>query len=154
MSERYQLPKPPDVVLFKRFPLPPSVNELYATIGRKRVRSSVYRSYVRAALIWMKMNPEIVKQARELSIETGPHRFIHIDTIFYMNRKNIICADGRPKRNDTSNRLKALHDVLSEIIGIDDSYFWSLSADKTPVENENEVGVDVTLIVSPLKRGP
>lgn len=37
---------------------------------------------------------------------------------------------GTPKRMDASNRVKAMHDCLAEMLQIDDSWFWSVSIEK------------------------
>lgn len=151
MNDRYQPSpnqKPPEIVNLVRFPLPPSANALYATVGRRRVKSVSYRLFLRAALNWMKFNSAAIDEARALTTLTGPNRFIHIDTVFYMPRGRIFCKDGRPKRNDTSNRIKALHDALAEMLGIDDCYLWSGSYDKIAVDLEAEAGVDITMVVS------
>lgn len=86
--------------------------------------------------------------ARQLTMATGPRRFMHVDTVFFMLRGRILCKDGTPRRNDTSNRLKALHDVLAEILGIDDSFFFSGSYDKVAVDDESKVGVDIVMVVA------
>lgn len=96
----------------------------------------------------MRLHPKELQNARELTIGTGPCRFIHIDTVFYMQRSRIFTKAGTPKRNDTSNRLKALHDALAKMLGIDDSYFWSCSADKVAVDDEADEGVDITMVIS------
>lgn len=140
---------PPDVVNLEGFPLPPSVNNLYLTIGKRRVKAGDYRLFERAVMVWMKRNAEALDYARQLTILTGPKRFIHIDTMFYMKRERIFCKDGRPKRNDTSNRIKALHDALATILGLDDCYFWSGGYDKQAVDDDQKVGVSITMVISP-----
>lgn len=52
-----------------------------------------------------------------------------------MKKKSILKKDGTPKRNDTSNRIKALEDVLSKLLGIDDKWFWAGTYDKRPTPN-------------------
>ena len=105
-------------------------------------------------MAWMKYHSAEIDVARELTLAAGPRRFIHVDTVFYMLRGRILCKDGNPKRNDTSNRIKALHDALAKILGIDDSYFFSGSYDKLGVEDENKVGVDITMVISDYQERP
>jgi Holliday junction resolvase RusA-like endonuclease len=102
-------------------------------------------------MAWMKYHAQELDNGRRLTTLVRSKQFIHIDTIFYMHRSRILCKDGSPKRNDTSNRLKALHDALAQILGIDDSYFWSVSADKVAVDDESLVGVDITMVISEYK---
>lgn len=107
--------------------------------------------FERNALAWMKCHSVEVDQARQLTTLTGSRQFIHIDTVFFMLSSRILCKDGKPKRNDTSNRLKALHDAIGQILGIDDSYFWSCSCDKVAVDDEEKVGVDITMVITSYK---
>ena len=153
MSDQ-SLPKrkaPPEIANLTGFPLPPSVNALYATVGRRRVKSREYRVFERSVLAWMKFHTIEVDEARELTLQTGPYRYIHIDCVFYMLRSRIICKNGLPKRNDSANRQKALDDVLSKILGIDDSYFWSGAYDKVAVDDLSDVGVDITMVIAEYK---
>lgn len=145
----HQSQKRPEIASLLRFPLPPSANALYASIGKRRVKTAVYKKFEHAARYWMLKHSSEINDARTLTLDTGSQRFIHIDTVFFMERKNIICKDGTPKRNDTSNRLKALHDVLSQILGLDDSYFFSGSYDKVAVDDPSLVGVDITMVLTP-----
>jgi hypothetical protein len=113
------------------FPMPPSVNQLYAWSPRagRMVKSKLCGAYERTVGKWILTNGSQLEQLRLFTKDLGAYVF-DVDAMFYMERKAIICKDGKPKKNDTSNRIKALHDVLSSIVGVDDSYFWSLSADK------------------------
>ena len=142
---------PPEIANLTGFPLPPSANGLYKSVGRRRAKSSDYLAFERSAIAWMRWHTIEIDEARELTLLTGPNRYIHIDCVFYMLRERIICKSGLPKKNDTSNRLKALHDALSQILGIDDCYFFSGSFDKVAVDDPSEVGVDVTMVISEYK---
>ncbi len=93
---------------------------------------------------WFQLNQLTVQALRIFTKDIGDYVF-HIDACFHMERSEIICKNGKPKKNDTSNRLKGLHDVLSVIIGIDDSYFWSCSADKQAVDHVDKSGVTIVL---------
>ena len=137
-----------DVVTINKFPLPPSANALYSNLGRRRIKSKAYRDYLNEVRLWMLMNQRQLHDARRISMNTTPFNFIHIDCRFYMLRTSIFTKDNKPKRNDTSNRIKALHDALSVILGIDDSYFWSGSFDKLAVDHETQQGVEITMVIS------
>ena len=101
-------------------------------------KTKAYQNYEKAVYNWLVMNMPQVKAAREYAKGLGEGVF-HVDATFNMLRKSVVCLNGKPKRNDTSNRLKALHDMLSSIIlGIDDSYFWSGSFSKQVIEEGPE----------------
>ena len=129
----------------KAFPSPPSVNGLYAYTGKRVVKSKAYRVYEGNVHRWVLMNQDTIIKLRTFFTDIGSY-VIHIDTTFNMLGTSIVCKNGKPKRNDTSNRLKALHDVLAAVIGIDDSYFWSGSFSKIPtIAAEDFVDIDFKL---------
>lgn len=127
------------------FPLPPSVNGLYAWVQGRMVKSKEYRDYEKKVHSWLVDNQEQIKSVRQFIKNLGL-QVIHIDSVFHITKHEIICLNGKPKRNDTANRLKALHDVLASfILGIDDSYFWSCAADKIAVDGKSSACVNITL---------
>lgn len=116
------------------FPVPPSVNALYRFGHGKVHKSKSYKEYERSVYAWINANQAQVKGVREFLKDISPY-VLDVSAMFYMPRTEIVCLDGRPKRNDTSNRLKALHDALSAaILGIDDCYFWSGGFNKCPAD--------------------
>lgn len=125
-------------------PVPPSVNQLYAYVCNRLIKTKSYKLYEHATYKWLTVNPEQIRNVRTFFKDIGDH-VIHVDAIFHMKRKDVICKTGKPKKNDTSNRLKALHDILgSVIIGVDDSYFWSGSFEKIAIDDSGEPSVDIT----------
>jgi Holliday junction resolvase RusA-like endonuclease len=135
------------VYTIKGFPVPPTTNQLYAYAPtyRRMVKTKVYREYDKAVQLWILGNQETVSKVRDFLKDLGLF-VLDVSAVFHMEQKKIVCANGKPKRNDTSNRLKALHDVLSEVIlGVDDSYFWSCSADKVPVAGVGHVEIVLRL---------
>jgi hypothetical protein len=61
---------------------------------------------------------------------------LEVNRLFFFNYGQVITKDGRPKKHDVSNRIKAFDDNLSKIIGIDDRFFWFGKEGKLPVSNE------------------
>lgn len=130
------------------FPVPPSANRLYAHVqsrnGMRMVKTRDYRAYERMVYQWLTANSEQVKGTRQLVKDIGD-QVLHVDSTFHMGRSEIVCKNGKPKKNDTANRLKALHDMLSSVIvGIDDCYFWSGSFDKVVIDDEKLGHVTIT----------
>jgi len=128
------------------FPLPPSTNTLYAhsSFYNRMVKTKTYKDYDKEVQTWIATNPNHVANLREFAKDLMG--VFHIETVFFMDQKRVVCKDGTPKKNDTSNRIKALHDVLSDIIGVDDSYFWSGSFTKVALQ-EGEERVQITLVI-------
>lgn len=141
-----------DSMILKNLPLPPSANALYKTIRRGnkmfRAKSAEYGEYHSEMKLWCLKHGPLLEVARNWALQIGPKRFIKIDVLFRFREGRILCKDMTPKRNDTSNRIKALHDLLAEAMGLDDKWFWSGSFDKTwtasPAFPE---GCDVTLTI-------
>lgn len=145
----------PIFVDLKGFPMPPSANHIHKSIpvrpGQRfsaRARSKEYKDYIVQCDRWAMENFRALTQARDIANTTGPGICLSLKTIFRFQRSSIIAKDGRPRMNDTSNRLKALHDVLANLIHVDDSYFWRGSFDKQAVSDFEPESVDVTIIQS------
>lgn len=141
------------VLCIAKFPMPPSSNQIYEPIQKRFGgvgirKSKVYKKYEGQVIQWLIANQSQIKEIRTFVQSITPH-VIHVDAKFWMPKKEIVTADGKPKKNDTANRLKALHDVLSTlIIQIDDSYFWSGGFSKEALPDEDEAAesyVDIVL---------
>lgn len=138
-------------VLLKNLPMPPSSNNLYATImikGRPvRVKSKGLRMFEKEMAEWAMTHRESLNLAKEFAKKLQKGQVIEVHKKFIFNRSSIITLKNKPKKNDTSNRIKAIEDTLAKLIGIDDSYFWSGSYDKvgSTLEIQREF-VDITLM--------
>lgn len=53
-----------------------------------------------------------------------------IKSNFFFHEKRMMTKQHLPKRLDCSNRIKALHDNLCRVIGIDDKWFFKVEAEK------------------------
>jgi Holliday junction resolvase RusA-like endonuclease len=115
------------------------------------VKSRGYRDYERKVFHWLTGNQDQVRGVREFLKDLGDY-VLDVGATFHMGKTQIVCLNGKPKRNDTSNRLKALHDALSTaILGIDDSYIWSCSADKKAVEDGSFEMVEIKIKLRKIK---
>ena len=61
-----------------------------------------------------------------------------IDRLFCFHYKSIYCKDGRPKKMDVSNRIKAFDDELCKMIGLDDHLFWRGTEEKILIDDDTE----------------
>ncbi len=125
-------------VELKSFPMPPSDNGLKTPIyvgGKPRmIKSRDYHDFETEARIWMMKNDEQIEKARQLIQKTGPGWALKVDRVYWFHRDTVVrktaskktgARIGEPKQNDTFNRIKALHDALAQILGIDDKWFWA-----------------------------
>jgi len=84
-------------------------------------------------------------------VEIPPGHVIKVDRLYYFKPHKIVTKEGKPRKIDISNRIKALDDTLSQLIGIDDSYFTTGSYGRLPIEREGlEESVDVRLTLVPI----
>ncbi len=140
------------MIYLKSFPMPPSSNNAYATCADgRRHKSKEARAFGKDVEAWHWSNAQVVRRQltglQEDMVLKGIKLYVfNVDAIFWMRRSSIICKDGTPKRNDTSNRIKLLHDALAGVLGIDDSMFWSGTFDKIAIDAANpREWVDVTI---------
>lgn len=127
------------IAIFSGIPLPPPDNNLYINLRRGgRVKGPGYRAYMREFEVWElehHLHLLEVRKALESTKELG------IEIEFKFSRKSLYCLDGRIKRMDLTNRLKAFMDCLSKAIGVDDSYFFNVQCQKTETEALPSVSV-------------
>lgn len=143
--------KPPSLYVYlPSFPMPISANALYRPgRGRAVKKSEAYESYDAEVRAWNLRNLRVTIPARAAMKEAlAANKLLRlkVDTVFYFQPKKILCKDGTVKANDTSNRLKALHDALAYVLVINDKLFWSGSFDKecTPIASPEWVNVTIT----------
>lgn len=136
---------------FVDFPYPPSANELYATINRRRVPSKKLRDFKKEAARWALRNRH---ELRKLSthclgiIEQG--NWVKVDIHLCLPAKKIYTLAGAVRIYDASNRIKATHDALSDALGIDDKYFCVGVTQKVLTKGKERAIIEVSgkLIVS------
>lgn len=134
-----------------QIPMPPSSNHQYAAMAVRGGHSAKngerlwfgklrptreLEDYVKAVAAWAKTNEVAVAKAKsfirnEILLKG---QMVRIDTYACFHGTNLWTQKGLAKRMDGSNRIKALHDCLAEILQVDDSHFWSGSFEKLETE--------------------
>lgn len=76
---------------------------------------------------------------------------IVVDSFFGFPRDALIDGTGSRAQNDSSNRVKALHDALSKLLMIDDRYFIVGRAENVLLPNGDAPRVFVCLKRAPLR---
>ena len=125
---------------FERFPLPPSVNEYLSPVGKggRFVKNESYKIFEKKVYIWSLKNNALLHDLRLLFKDHKDP--LSIDIIFVFHKPRIICKNGSVKlgRNDATNFVKPFLDVLSKLLGIDDSLFNDNSIRRAYCENESD----------------
>lgn len=114
-------------------PVPPSSNNQYLTIRRggsiRHVASRELIQFKKAMkdynLRSWTQNGERRAQIKKW-LEMGC--VLEITTTHFFHYSSLFTKRGTPKRMDVSNRIKAIHDELAEMLGFDDSLFFRVTA--------------------------
>jgi Holliday junction resolvase RusA-like endonuclease len=119
------------------YPMPPSANNLYSNNPRGgRFKSQKLTAYEVEVTHWSYRYGYQLQSARMCVAALDLGQVFHVERTFYHKGFRILTKDGQPRKNDTSNRFKALDDTLAQLLGIDDSYFWSGTYDKLVSAND------------------
>lgn len=124
-------------ITVRGFPMPPSVNNVYANVpsgGRRK--TDTYKSYEQTVSHWALQNAHQLNVLRDWVTQIPRAHAIRIDHIFHFHAFRIVTRGGKPMKNDSWNRPKVLHDCLAALLGIDDCYFWSGVLEKSPITIE------------------
>ena len=128
-------------------PMPPSVNQLFkpyrAKGGKgKRIPSEQYQAFKGAMDSWYVLNIKTVIQFKEWIKNTAwDHNLMEpelyrFDRYFMFHHSKLWTKEGKPKKLDATNRIKAFDDCFCGIIGIDDSFIWKGSEEKITVPKD------------------
>lgn len=141
------------MLLVERFPLGPTVNNMYVTLKNyRRAPSAEFQRFKRRVKKWVdNFGPELLQSGEYqelqqlIEIKHYPIR-LQLELTFHINRTKILCKDGRTKRYDTSNRVKAVEDAIFGILDIDDKHVFRVIAEKTPIDGDSYVTAKVSVM--------
>jgi len=125
----------------EKLPMPPSVNQCYATVGRRRVSSSSLRKFKTETVMWAVFNrPHLVEVRKDIE-ESFKGKKVYLKFLFRFSDKKLFTKkDKIPKKIDVSNRIKPAEDMVCELLGFDDRYVFKVQAEKV---QGTEEGFDV-----------
>lgn len=108
---------------------PPSVNNLFMTIGKRRIKSMEYRDWESA------VQKAIFKHPERVSMKKYKDRLYKLE--IFVVKNSWFCQNGKPIIKDTPNFIKALEDAVCRFTGWDDRYNY-----ETRVRKLEEVNAD------------
>lgn len=117
-----------------KYPLPPSSNELYASVRGRLIKTKIARLYDYEVQNYYLNNINMFNDLR-LFVKDS---LISVDCIFIFHKKRIISKENKVKKLDASNRLKICHDTLAKILDIDDKQIVRGSFEKATCDSEND----------------
>lgn len=115
----------------KDLPCAPSANKLHVNVVRGgkigfRRNSGEYQNFQHQMSIYELSNRKHIKAISEWAVG----RNFSLQLEMYFQKTKVLCLDGRVKKFDHHNLLKAQIDELCKMIGVDDSRIWHVSASK------------------------
>lgn len=128
--------------ILKRIPIPPTSNNLYASVRGRLIKSIEGRKYESALKLYSIRNFKILDKIKS---NLKPSDSLRVDCFFIFHKNRIISKKGEYKKLDVTNRIKALHDAISDMVGIDDKQFISVGCEKIICENQEDEQVIVLL---------
>lgn len=137
-------------IFLSGIPIPPTSNHQYSTIvrGGKAIRfpSKETKAYATLFNAWALRNKiQINNAVSKLEAWRSP---LEIRCYIIFKKQRLITKDLFMKKLDISNRTKALHDLLSKALQIDDCHFVSNINEKIISDNDDE---QVVVVIQPLK---
>ena len=130
---------------FKDFPLTPSANGLYATVGRRRIKSKKYNEFLIRFDVWRMRNFRLLKKASDYFADNLGNNWVQVNMYICVNRKTVFNLKGGVKSLDSSNRIKACHDALARGIDIDDKYFAVGFTEKVITKGKEQIIIELKL---------
>lgn len=151
--------------LIRGYPIPPSDNALKTPVRRfkkgvardlnRRVLSfsdsHAYLEFKSAVNIWrMKNFNQYSDDFAKLIAFTRAGRPIGIQMDLRVHHSRLFTADGKVRKWDVTNYVKAVHDTFSAILGFDDSLFFECAQRKVEIpETRSEC---IYLRIGPIER--
>ena len=143
-------------IILKGVPMPISINAAYenATVPgqRGRRKTKAYKDYETKVEHWRLKNLAFANGLKKHISQLNHNMVLRMEYAFWFNHSSIITKAGHAKRNDTSNRIKCLEDMLAPMLGVDDCRFWDGRYWKCPMSEDNReeyvnVGIEIMEIM-------
>ena len=139
-------------MIFENIPIPPSTNQLYA--GKSvRHKSTKYKNWQHEFLLWVLKNQGSVLGTRRIVREhfnESPDNFLKLGIQINVPASIIFTKDGRNKKIDATNFIKALFDNVADELGVDDNRFFLSNCEFVCYDNL-DICPNVTIIFDKCK---
>lgn len=130
-------------------PIPPSINHAYVNSkwgGRFKSQEMVL--WERDFQAWTLTCRDHIRWVYE-SLNLEPSKFTRyaLDCNFYFLKSRLLCKNGKTKKLDVDNRLKATFDAVSSLLQFDDSLIYEGTFMKTITEATEHCDVRVRILM-------
>jgi hypothetical protein len=122
-------------IIFANLPMPPTSNNQYASLRRGnkiiRVPSTGLRLFKDAMQKYALTCMQQIHASRQLTQSwIRDKKPLEITCVFFFHKSRLISKKNDFKKLDVSNRVKAAHDSIADMLGIDDCRFFRVVAEK------------------------
>lgn len=143
--------------VFGQFPMSISVNKSHAvrTIkGSARItKTKDGRLFDQEVAIWMLKNTHKLQKAKdEIKLALNQGYQLKLMLYFCFSHEQLWTKDGRVKRLDTNNRVKAAVDGIAKALDIDDSVFFAEEHEKVETDEEPHIMVAIGTFKPQMKK--
>jgi Holliday junction resolvase RusA-like endonuclease len=107
-------------LIFKQFPMAPSVNQCYAGKTR-RYATKELKQFKKEAELWALKNKEQIVKAKKLIQDQD---WVEISIYICVMSQKLYTKKKMIKKWDASNRIKATLDALTKMLDKDDAHFF------------------------------
>lgn len=119
------------ILKLNNIPFPISVNESLMPCKGRLIKTPKAREFKDAMLIWAKSNQVFIAQAQTIiKAWFKQKKVLRLDTFLAWPKEELMVKEENElakhyaQQKDGTNRIKQLHDSLSDILEIDDRYFF------------------------------
>lgn len=107
------------------------------------------KSFEYSADIWYLKNRNLIEKTSNFFNKViHNNSWIEVQMYVYIETSKLFTKKDKLKKIDVSNRIKATHDKLSDILNIDDKYF---SVGKSQFIASHKNSIDIVLIADKIK---
>ena len=128
--------------VLKKYPLPPSSNELYASVRGRLIKSKLAKFHDFQTQSYKIKNLDLINEIKSKLSQTD---LLEIDTYFIFHKSRVIGQKGQLKKIDCTNFIKQTHDSLARMIDIDDKQYITGRFFKLVCESEFDEQVIIVI---------
>ena len=108
-----------ETLIFRNFPMSPSSNSMYSSVNGRLIKSKEAKIFVELTQKWSWSHFQKTQYLKSKWMD----QTVRVDTYFVFTKSRFFTKNGKIRKLDFTNRIKAAHDCFSDILGIDDSMF-------------------------------
>lgn len=131
--------------------MPPTANRRLASVRGRLIKTYESRMFEKNISIYMtRLGSGLFEYRRIVKEWIDVGYCLKVEFSFNWPKEKLITNLGFPKKLDVSNRIKESEDAISDILAIDDKYFFEVTAKKIPKIQDHS---DFNVCISPTKWG-